>query len=88
MSVGIKETQEAIIAGVKVAKVLSAAAKDGLDIKDAVAVGTKFATDAEFRGAIIAGIQDSGKIPEEIKDIDMQEGFELVLAVLAELKKV
>ena len=83
---GIKETKEAVVAVAKLAKFMAAQAKDGLDFKDAAALGAKIVSDEEFRKALIDGFEDASKIPAEIKDIKFEEGIEVTLAVIAELK--
>ncbi len=82
----VKETKEALVAFVKLAKFVSAQAKDGLDIKDLGALAAKIAGDEVFRGALVAAIEGASKIPSEIQDFEFSEGMDLAMAVIAELK--
>jgi hypothetical protein len=82
----IQQTKEAVIGLVKLGKVLAELAKDGVDIKDAAALASKIIGDEAFRGSLVAAIEGVSAIPEEIKDIKLDEGMELALAVIAELK--
>jgi hypothetical protein len=82
----VKETKEALVALVKLGKEVAAMAKDGIDLKDAAALGIKFASDEKFRGVIIEAISGAAQIPAEVKDISFEEGVELALAVIGELQ--
>jgi anti-sigma regulatory factor (Ser/Thr protein kinase) len=82
----VKNTKEVIIALVKLGKEIAKAAKDGLDVKDVAAIGMKVATDEAFRNAFIAAFEGCSEIPAEIQDIKFEEGVELALAIVAELK--
>lgn len=86
LNMDVKETKEALVALVKLGKEVSALAKDGLDLKDAAALGIKFASDENFRGMVVGAIEGCSNIPAEVKDISFEEGVELALAVIAELK--
>lgn len=82
----VKNTKEVVVALVKLGKEIAKAAKDGLDVKDIGAIGMKIAADEAFRGAFIAAFEGASEIPAEVKDISFEEGIELVLALIAELK--
>ena len=82
----VKETKEAVVALVKLGKVLAELAKDGIDWKDGAALASKIVSDEAFRSALVAAVEGAGAIPAELKDIKLEEGIELALAVIGELK--
>ena len=82
----VKETKQALVALVVLGKAVAALAKDGLDLSDAVALGSKLVSDAAFRDAIVEGAKGLDKVPEEIKDIAASEALELLGAVYEALK--
>lgn len=82
----VKESKEALVAVVLFVKEISKAAKDGLDLSDAVALGSKFVTDAEFREKLVKGVQGIDKLPAELKDIAASEALELLGALYEQLK--
>lgn len=82
----VKETKEAVIALVKLGKVLTELAKDGIDWKDGAALASKIVSDEAFRSALVAAAEGAAAIPAELKDIKLEEGIELALAVIGELK--
>jgi hypothetical protein len=82
----VSQTKEAVVALVKLGKVLAELAKDGIDWKDGAALASKIISDEAFRGALVAAVEGAANIPAELKDIKLEEGIELALAVIAELK--
>lgn len=83
----VDESKEALIALVVLGKAVAAVAKDGLDLSDALALGTKFVADDKFRTAVVEGIKGLEKIGPELKDLAASEALELLGAVYDELKK-
>jgi hypothetical protein len=83
----VKESKEALVALVVLGKAVAAAAKDGLDLSDALALGTKFVSDDKFRVAVVEGIKGLEKIGPELKDLAASEALELIGAIYDELKK-
>lgn len=83
----VKESKEALIALVVLGKAVAAAAKDGLDLSDALALGTKFVSDDKFRSAIVEGVKGLEKIGPELKDLAASEALDLLGAIYEELKK-
>lgn len=83
----VKESKEALIALVALGKAVAAAAKDGLDLSDALALGTKFVSDDKFRSAIVEGVKGLEKIGPELKDLAASEALDLLGAIYEELKK-
>ena len=83
----VKESKEALVALVILGKAVASVAKDGLDLSDAVALGTKFVSDDKFRSAVVEGIKGLEKIGPELKDLAASEALELLGAIYDELKK-
>ncbi len=83
----IKESKEALVALVVLGKAVADLAKDGLDLSDGLALGSKFIADEKFRAAIVEGIKGIDKVGPEIKDIAASEALELLGAIYEELKK-
>ena len=79
---GIEETKEAIKGIAELLVVVKDLAKDGIDLSDAVALGSKIVSDEAFRGALVKAVQGAQNIPTEIKDLDASEVGEL-LGVIA-----
>lgn len=82
----VKESKEALVAVVLLVKEISKAAKDGLDLSDAVALGSKFVADEKFREKLVKGVQGIDKLPAELKDIAASEALELLGALYEQLK--
>jgi hypothetical protein len=82
----VQNTKEALVALAKLGKFIAAQAKDGIDLKDGAALAAKIVGDEVFRAALIAGFEGAAMIPAEVKEISFEEGVELALALIAELK--
>jgi hypothetical protein len=83
----VKESKEALVALVVLGKAVAELAKDGLDLSDGLALGSKFIADEKFRAAIVEGIKGIDKVGPELKDIAASEALELLGAIYEELKK-
>lgn len=83
----VKESKEALVALVVLGKAVAELAKDGLDLSDGLALGSKFIADEKFRGALVEGIKGLDKVVPELKDIAASEALELLGAIYEELKK-
>jgi hypothetical protein len=83
----IKESKEALVALVVLGKAVAELAKDGLDLSDGLALGSKFIADEKFRAAVVEGIKGIDKVGPELKDIAASEALELLGAIYEELKK-
>lgn len=81
---GIEETKEAIKGIAELLVVIKELAKDGIDLSDAVALGSKVVNDKAFRDALVKAVQGAQHIPAEVKDLDAAEVGEL-LGVLADV---
>jgi len=81
---GIQETKEAIKGIAELLVVIKELAKDGIDLSDAVALGSKVVSDEAFRSALVKAVQGAQHIPAEVKDLDAAEVGEL-LGVIADV---
>lgn len=83
-AVGIKESKELIVGIMHIAALLGARLKDGVQIDDFPA----FMDGVKEDKAIEEAFKGLGGIPAEMKDLSVGEGFELSVAVLAEVPKI
>lgn len=77
--VGIQELKEALVGINLLAVFLAEHLKDGLDIGDGIAVWQKLSSDEEFKQKLISAFEGIKAVPEEIKDMDLAEGIELMM---------
>lgn len=84
---GIEETKEALVALIELGLEVVALSKDGIDLSDAVALGSKIVSDEKFRDKLVKGVKGSDKVLGELKDIEAAEAVELLGAVYAALQK-
>jgi hypothetical protein len=82
----VKESKEALVALVILGKAVAALAKDGLDLGDAVSLGSKLVSDEKFRTALVEGVKGLDKVGPELKDLAASEALELLGAVYEALK--
>ena len=82
----VAQTKQALVALVLLGKTIAAAAKDGLDLSDAVTLGSKLVSDEKFREALVEGVKGIDQVPAELKDIAASEALELLGAVYEALK--
>lgn len=94
MSQGIKELKEAVIGVNLLAVFLAERLKDGLDLGDGIAVWQKLSSDEDFKQKLVEAFEGIKAVPEEIKDMDLAEGIELMViqaqmvpALIAAFKK-
>lgn len=87
MAHGIKETKEAIALGFAIAKLLNGHLADGFQSSNVLKV-IEGALTPEFVAQVKAGVEGSGQINAELKDLDLFEGMELAKFVIAEAKKL
>lgn len=88
MSESIKETQEALVAVNEISVLLISRLKDGVQGADFSAVWEKLMVDGEFKAKVQAGYEDVSKIPAEIKDLDVYEIGQLVMAQVSYVPKL
>lgn len=78
---GVKETKEALIAMVMLGKFVANRLKDGVQLDDAMALGTALLLDGEFKTKVMAGIQGAEMVPKEVSEMDMADILELAKAL-------
>lgn len=78
MSVGIKETKEALVGANEVALVLVANFSKGV-LGEFEAFYQKLVSDPSFKAKIAAAYDNYQAIPEEVKDLDLGESVELAM---------
>lgn len=88
MSVGIKETKEALIGVNEVAVLIASKFKDGVQFGDFAAFWEAFKNDAEFKAKMEAAYNGYQAIPEEVKDLDVGEGLELAMVQIQYIPKL
>lgn len=88
VELGIKETKELVAGVFAVAALLTERLKDGAQFEDAIAFYTAMATDEAFKTKVIAAYDNAKAIPAEMKDLTMEEGFELAMFILPEILKI
>ena len=81
----MKETKEALVGVLAVAKLIVDLSKDGLDIKDAVDLFAKLQEPA-LKAKVDAAIEGVQKVQDEFKSATAVEYFELIMVALPELK--
>jgi len=82
----VAQTKQALVAVIKLGKAVADLAKDGLDLGDAVALGSKLVSDEKFRDLLVEGVKGIDQVPAELKDIAASEALELLGAVYEALK--
>ena len=75
---GVKEVKESIVALNEVALVVAVLLKDGLQASDAIAFYNQLMNNDEMKAKLIAAYDGYKAIPDELKDMDMGEGCELL----------
>lgn len=81
----MKETKEAIVGLLALAKVIAELAKDGVQVQDAISLFAKL-QEPELKAKVDAAIADVQKVQDEVKLASAADYFELVAAALPELK--
>lgn len=74
-------TKEALIAAVTLYMVIKGELKDGFQAQDIVDLFKKFADDANFHQVIMNAYQDAAKIPDEVKNFNAAEAFDLATVI-------
>ena len=83
---GIKETKELVVGMLKLATLLMTVFKDGVQAQDLAVIIAKIQSDEALKSALIAAYNDADKAGVELKDITLEEGFELIMAAIPEVK--
>lgn len=74
---GIKETMEMLEGLNELSLFVIQKSKDGLQAKDGVELVEKLLLDADFKSKLSVAIEGINKVPAEIKDLDLNESFQL-----------
>ena len=77
----MKETREMLLALVVLGKFVSDRLKDGVQLDDAVALGSALLVDGEFKRLVQAGYVGAELIDDEFKDFNLAKALELVQAI-------
>ena len=75
MSVGIKETKEALVGVNEIALHVASKFKDGVQFGDFLSFYNDFVNDADFKAKLHAAWDGYQAIPEEVKDIYIFEEY-------------
>lgn len=84
---GIKETQEVVIALLKIAKILAVQFHDGIQATDALEIIKKCMT-PELEKLIVDAYNGMDQITEEVKDISLSEALDLIKVIAPEVMAI
>ena len=87
MEVKLKETKEALVGVLAIAKIIVELSKDGIQVNDAITLFNKL-QDEEIKGKIDAAISDIKKVESEIKNCGLGESVDLIVHVFPEIKSL
>lgn len=88
MSESVKEVKEAVLGLQELVLVLVPLLKDGVQLGDAVALMGKLQSDANLMAALKNAVDGIGKVPAEVKDLDLSEGMELAMMQIGFIPKL
>lgn len=89
MSVGIKETNEALIGVNECGLHIATKLRDGFQpLPDFAAFWADLQNDADFKAKVQAAWDNHQAIPEEVADIDLGEGVQLVVTQASYVPKL
>lgn len=88
MSVGIKETKEALIAVNEIALHVARRFKDGVQGSDFIGFYNDFVNDADLKAKLQAGWDAHQSIPNEVVNIDLAEAIELATVEITYVPKI
>jgi len=74
---GVKETKEALIAMAILGKFVTDKLKDGVQLEDAMALGSALLVDGEFKSKVMAGIHGIEMVPKEVSDLSAADIIEM-----------
>ena len=83
----MKETKEALVGILALAKVIAELAKDGVQVQDAISLFAKL-QEPELKAKVDAAIADVQKVQDEVKVASAADYFDLVMIALPELKSL
>lgn len=85
---GVKEMKEALEGMMELALCLMDLLKDGAQMDDLMQLWGKVSVDGPFKEKLQKAVDGAGKIPEEMKDMDLQEGMELLMLLVPYVPKM
>lgn len=85
---GVKESKEVMIVMLKLAQLLAASFKDGVQAADFAVVMAKIMSDEELKKAMLEAYNGVDKVGKEMKDVSLAEAFELIQAAVPEVLKL
>ena len=88
MSVGIKETKEALVGVNEVALLLAKQLKDGAQFSDFISFYNDYVGNADFKAKLQAAWEGYNAIPDEVKDLDLGEVIELASVEITYVPKI
>lgn len=84
---GVKETKELVMAVNELSLAIIREVKDGVQVKDALALVAKMREDGPLKDALEKAVADIAKVPSEVSDLDLSEGFDLGMVQLRYVPK-
>jgi hypothetical protein len=86
---GIKESQEMLAAILEVAVVLGPILRDGFQAgQDLSAIFAQLSGNEALKAKIAAAVEKANEVPAELKDLDLNEGLQLLIVAVPEIQRV
>ena len=85
---GIKESKEFLEGNLELLVFIVSRLKDGADLSDAIALFSKLTGEEDFRSKLIEAYNGITLIDDEARELDLNEGLELVMLVISYLPKL
>lgn len=86
--VGISETAEVLVALNELSLVIIKHARDGLNVADVPAIIIELMANDAYKSALGRAIDGISAVPAEVKDLQLEEGFELAKTQFSYLPKL
>jgi hypothetical protein len=80
----VKETKELLKGLLKLSALLGESFKDGVQAQDLAVIFAKIQSDEVLKATLIAAYNDANLVQDELKDLSLIEGLELVKIVIEE----
>lgn len=88
MENNVKNTKEVVVGFLAIATMLAESFKDGVQVADFAVIMAKIAADAELKAKLESAYADIELVKNEVADISLFEGLEIVEACVPEIKKL
>lgn len=88
MENNVKNTKEVVVGFLAIATMLAESFKDGVQVADFAVIMAKIAADADLKAKLEAAYADIELVKNEVADISLVEGLEIVEACVPEIKKL